>query len=130
MRIPGDASSSELIVPERSVAPALPSAQTLDDPRQPHCADHPHFTASCPVCKQACANMQPYPIKRSDPPSRSFGMTGNITPATFPQPTYTGYNTSLNSYSGLDPETDLEVSLSLIIIRIILRLIWPFSRIL
>jgi len=114
MRIPGDASSSELIVPERSFAAALPSAQTVDDPRQPHCADHSHFVESCPICKQACANMQPYPIKKSGPLPRSFGMTGNITPATFVDPTM---------------QAEPEVSLSLTIIRIILRLIWPFSRI-
>jgi hypothetical protein len=93
----------------------------------PHCANHSHFVESCPVCKQACANMQPYPVKKSDPPSRAFGMTGNITPATFAEPNR--YRSGWNRYNSLDPETDIEVSLSLLVIRFILRLIWPFSRI-
>jgi hypothetical protein len=96
----------------------------------PHCAEHEHFVASCLVCRQAVANMQPYPVRKSDQPPRSFGMTGNITPATFAEPTYNRYGSGLNSYNGLDPETEAEVSLSLIVIRFILRLIWPFSRIL
>jgi hypothetical protein len=87
-----------------------------------HCAAHARFIAGCPVCRQAKANFQPYPVRPSPPASRSFGFTDKLTTHTVrsmtPPPSRYGYDTG----------EDAEFSLSLAVIRFLLRLIWPFSR--
>ncbi len=104
---------------------ARTSPRTLDDPRQPHCADHAQFKAGCAVCKQACANVQPYPVRKTSPATRSFGFTDDITESKLRRP-----ETSRFIGTSGSPDTDVEVSLSLGLLRFLLRLVWPFSRIL
>ena len=87
----------------------------------PHCARHSHYTDACAVCRQARANAEPYVSRHPGPLPRSFGYTDNITPATFREPT---------RFPLLAAEEPAEVSLSLLAIRFLLRLIWPFGRIL
>ena len=121
MQLPWHRSNEDAIVAEKF----SPPAPAIDESRKAHCADHRQFLGSCPVCKQACANFEPYPVRPSPASSaRSFGVTGNITAATF------GASATSTGYSMRDSEADAEVSLSLLVIRFILRLIWPFSRIL
>ncbi len=78
----------------------------------PHCAEHSHYVEGCSVCQRALANSLPYPVKKMAAPIRSFGQTGEITAATFG-----------------DPRKETDGGASLGAIRFILRLIWPFSRI-
>ena len=83
-----------------------------NEPGNAHCAVHPQFTQGCPVCRQARANFEPYPIRASKPVTRSYGFTDDLTEAK------------------LDALTVKEApSLSLVVLRFLLRLIWPFSRI-
>jgi len=89
----------------------------------PHCGQHGRFVEGCAVCRQARTNSLPYPIRPSRPLPRSFGFTDNITEQKLGASAYRGSNPTIDSGS------DEEVSLSLIAIRFILRLIWPFGRI-
>jgi hypothetical protein len=95
-----------------------------DQASSAHYAAHARFAEGCAVCRQARANFEPYPVRPSPPDSRSFGFTDKLTPdnirAMAPPPSRYGFDTS----------EDVEFSLSLAVIRFILRLIWPFSRIL
>jgi hypothetical protein len=91
--------------------PAEP-LKALKEPSQAHCADHSHFTQGCPVCRQARANFEPYPVRASRPVTRSYGFTDDLTQA---------------KLDALDADED--DSLSLVVLRFVLRLIWPFSRI-
>ena len=86
--------------------------KALKEPSQAHCADHPHFTQGCSVCRQARANFEPYPVRATKPVTRSYGFTDDLTEA------------KLSALS--EEETP---SLSLVVLRFVLRLIWPFSRI-
>jgi hypothetical protein len=91
--------------------------RTIGDPGQHHCADHATFHADCVVCKRACANFQPYPMRKTKPVARSFGYTDDLTE---------------EKIRALDPKPgnlyadDPEFSLSLSVVRFLLRLIWPF----
>jgi hypothetical protein len=89
-------------------------------PEQPHCADHSQFVAGCVVCKQARANFQPYPVSKMAASERSFGFTDDITESKLRGPA-----SMREPFASSEPE----VSLSLAAIRFLLRLIWPFSRI-
>jgi hypothetical protein len=86
--------------------------KALEKPIQAHCADHSSFTSGCPVCRQARANFEPYPVRPSRPVTRSYGFTDDLTQARI---------------DALDAEES--PSLSLVVLRFVLRLIWPFSRI-
>jgi hypothetical protein len=86
--------------------------KALKEPNPAHCADHSHFTQGCPVCRQARANFEPYPVRPSRPVTRSYGFTDDLTEA---------------KLSAMDAEEN--ESLSLVVLRFLLRLIWPFSRI-
>lgn len=85
--------------------------------QQPHCADHRTFHSECAICQRALANVQPYPIRKDKPVSRSFGFTDNIT---------------AENLRALDPKMrdvragDPEYSLSLVVLRALRRLVWPF----
>jgi hypothetical protein len=95
--------------------------KALKEPNPAHCADHSHFTQGCSVCRQACANFEPYPVRPSRPVARSFGFTDNLTEAKID-----AMSTSRSEEEIFD---EPELSLSLIVLRFVLRLIWPFSRI-
>ena len=100
----------------------LPAAAVKQpDSLNAHCAGHTRFTVSCAVCRQARANLQPYPVRPSAPASRSFGFSDKLTPGTI------GAMSSSGAQFGT--AEDVEFSLSLAVIRFVLRLIWPFSRI-
>ena len=88
-----------------------------------HCRDHGSFVEACPVCRQARANHEPYPVRATKPVARSFGFTDDLTAASLkaPEPA-SGFGFTRSQQEG-------EFSLSLAVIRFILRLIWPFSRI-
>ncbi len=89
-----------------------------------HCRDHASFVDSCAVCRQARANHQPYPVRATKEATRSYGYTDDLTTASLQGP-------KTGSIFGFNPsEAGSEFSLSLAVIRFILRLIWPFSRIL
>jgi hypothetical protein len=92
---------------------------TIDDPNQHHCADHARFHPDCEVCKRACANFRPYPVRYEEKVSRSFGFKDDLTESKLRE---------------LDPKLtnlyadDSEFSLSLTVIRFLFRLIWPFRQ--
>lgn len=92
-------------------------SQTIEGADQHHCADHARFQPDCAVCKRACANFQPYPVRKTAPVARSFGFKDDLT---------------AEKLRALDPKmTDLyadetDFSLSLSTLRFIRRLIWPF----
>jgi hypothetical protein len=91
---------------------------------EPHCGQHGSFVEGCAVCRRARANFLPYPIRPSEPPlPRSFGFTDNITEKKLRGPAYR------NRRLTFDSDSEVEVSLSLTAIRVILRLLWPFGRI-
>jgi hypothetical protein len=92
-------------------------ANTIADPNQPHCADHANFHSECVVCRRACANFQPYPMRKSKPVSRSFGFTDNIT-----EEKLRALDPKFNDIGAGDPE----YSLSFVVLRALWRLIWPF----
>ncbi len=90
----------------------------VPDPQQPHCADHAYFHSECVICKRACANFQPYPVRKDKPVSRSFGFTDNIT-----EEKLRGLDPKMGDVSPGDPE----FSISFVLLRALLRLIWPFK---
>ena len=89
-----------------------------------HCAHHARFIEDCAVCKRARANFLPYPVQSQKPLPRSFGYTDNISEEELRSPA--GRNPNFTVVSGGDGG---EFNLSLMAIRFILRLIWPFGRI-
>jgi hypothetical protein len=94
------------------------SGTTIADPNQPHCADHAHFHADCVVCQRALANSQPYPMRKGKEVSRSFGYMDNITAEKL-----RALNPKMSDVHAGDPE----YSLSFVLLRTLLRLIWPFT---
>ena len=95
------------------------------DTTLPHCSDHPHFLPGCVVCRQARANFEPYPVKKLASSVRSFGYTDDLTEAKL-----RGAAGPASTWSSANAGADGEFHLSLAVIRFVLRLIWPFSRIL
>jgi len=61
--------------------------------------------------------MQPYPMRKSKPVSRSFGFTDNIT-----EEKLRALDPKFNDVSAGDPQ----YSLSFVVLRTLWRLIWPF----
>lgn len=124
MKLPDPNSKGVVLRPVRLPSEELEvvrPGKTIEDPNQPHCADHAYFQAECVVCKRACANFQPYPMLKSKPVSRSFGFTDDLTEeklrALDPKP---------NPFSGSLYRDDPEVGLSLGVLRFLWNCIWPF----
>ena len=84
---------------------------------QPHCADHPHFHPGCATCSKARANAEPYPLRPEKPLPRSFGFKDDLTEAEI-----RSLNPRLTNLYADDPDP----SLSLHLLRLLRRLIWPF----
>lgn len=96
-------------------------AMRLTDPVEPHCAEHERFHADCAVCKRACANFQPYPMRNGKAVSRSFGFTDDLT-----EEKIRALDPKAAAFSGPLYGDDPDVSLSLGVLRFLWRLIWPF----
>jgi hypothetical protein len=95
--------------------------KTIHDPRQPHCGDHGYFHADCETCKRACANFQPYPVRKSKAVSRSFGFNDDLT-----EEKIRALDPKADPFSGPLYSDDPDFSLSLSVLRFLRRLIWPF----
>jgi len=122
MQAPDPVAKGTLMRPPRSPQRAddlavVRPAQTIDDSGQPHCADHATFHPGCAVCKRACANFQPYPLRPGKPVTRSFGFTDDLTESKLRE---------LNPKPSNLYQDDPDFSLSLSILRLLRRLIWPF----
>ena len=92
-------------------------ATVIEDTGQHHCAEHASFHAGCATCQQACANFLPYPVKPGKAVSRSFGFTDDLTEAKLREIS--------PKVSNLYAD-EREFSLSLGVVRFLVRLIWPF----
>ena len=83
----------------------------------PHCGKHGHFAEGCPACARAKAAFEPYPVRRNAEPTRSFGFKDDLTAEKL-----RALNPKLtNLYAD-----DQEFSLSLMVMRFLKKLIWPF----
>jgi hypothetical protein len=89
----------------------------IEDPNQPHCGDHGWFHAACATCQRARANSLPYPVRPGKPVTRAFGFKDDLTAAKLRELS----PRASNLYAD-----DPEFSLSLSVVRFLMRLIWPF----
>jgi hypothetical protein len=122
MELPDPTSKGTLLHPVRSpnrsaeLEIARPG-KTIDDPGQPHCGDHGYFHADCETCKRACANFQPYPVRKGLPALRSFGFNDDLT-----EEKVRALDPKVRNFYSDDPD----FSLSLSVLRFLGKLIWPF----